>query len=149
MDRRAKAAEYFNLQPGQCLHHKDPTLRHTNRARYNLWLIEDLEVMDMTEHRRLHAGELCTDETKEKRANSLKGHTVSEETKEKIAEGNRGKVISDEQKAIISETMKHIDRKGENNGRYGKHCSEETKKKMSEARKKYWENIKNKNSERI
>lgn len=49
-----KAKDYFNLQKGWVLHHKDVTLRLSNPERYNQWRIEDLVPMTKSEHRRLH-----------------------------------------------------------------------------------------------
>ena len=74
-----------------------------------------------------------------------KHHT--EETKNKISESNKGKAaynkgtnMSNEQKVKISEAKKGKCT-GEKNPFYGKHHSEESKKKMSEARKNtHWYN---------
>lgn len=49
-----KAKEYFNLQEGWVLHHKDVTLRICDIDRYIQWRIEDLVPMTKSEHRRLH-----------------------------------------------------------------------------------------------
>ena len=67
---------------------------------------------------------------------SLGGDTVSEETRKKLSNGQKGeknhmygKHHSDETKKKISKN--HADVSGENNPMYGKHLSEETKKKLS------------------
>ena len=57
-------------------------------------------------------------ETREKRVNSLIGHSISEETRRKISE------------AAIRQN-----RTGKNNPMYGKHPSKETRRKISEANK--------------
>lgn len=67
------------------------------------------------EHRRIHnIGQ--SEDTRNKRICSLKGHDVSEETKRKMSEAASKRV-------------------GEKNPYYGKHHSEESKKKMSESHK--------------
>lgn len=57
---REKAKQYF-IKIGVWqrfkkpnMHHKDITLRHDNRQRYDEWRIEDLEVMEHADHSRLH-----------------------------------------------------------------------------------------------
>lgn len=62
-----------------------------------------------------------------------KGKTFSEETKKKMSEAQKGRKISEEHKTKIRETLK------------GRKFSEETLKRMSESKKKYWENKKNSN----
>ena len=59
-------------------------------------------------------------------ANKLKGKEFSEEHRQKLSESHKGKKNTPEQKAKISATLT------------GRVKSEETKKKMSEARKKLW-----------
>ena len=91
---------------------------------------------------------IITDETRKKLSDSrkaLKGKIHhSEETKKKISESNKGKhkeghVHSEEEKKKQSESLKkyraeHPDSvRGENNPFYGKHHSEETRKKLKEA----------------
>lgn len=63
-------------------------------------------------------------ESKKKMSNSLKGKKFSEEHKEKISKSLKGKPKSEEHKSKL---------RGENNGMYGKHHSEEARKKMSKA----------------
>lgn len=75
--------------------------------------------------------------------NSFYGRTHSEETKRKLSEARKGKTLSEETKQKIREH--HWDNSGENNPnygkcgelspRYGKIHSEETKEKISKARK--------------
>ena len=102
----------------------------------------------------------------------MKGRKLSEETKKKLSEAHIGKKLgpwSDEHRRKMIGKVS-----GKNNGMYGKttvtngiekivvdtdkipegytrvfsakgnKLSEETKRKMSEARKKYWENLKSK-----
>lgn len=69
----------------------------------------------------------------------------SEETKRKISEANKGKVRSDEVRKQLSERMKASHgtsgsfKKGHIPWIKGKHWSEEMKRKMSESRKRYFE----------
>jgi hypothetical protein len=58
------------------------------------------------------------------------GYTHSDKALAKISAINKGKKMSEETKAKMS-----VARKGENNPNYGKHFSEESKAKMSAARK--------------
>jgi len=66
----------------------------------------------------------------------LKGRPCSEETRKKLSISNIGKKhkpLSEETKRKRSENMK-----GENHPFYGKHLSEEHKKKLSEAKIKFY-----------
>lgn len=77
----------------------------------------ELIFLTRSEHIRMH-NLAQSSETKEKRVNSLIGHSISEETRRKISE------------AAIRQN-----RTGKNNPMYGKHPSEETRRKISEANK--------------
>lgn len=87
-------------------------------------------------------------ETRKKMSDAAKGHFVSEETKQKIGKHHRGKIISDEQKLKISHALKgrKLGPNSEEHNRKisealrGRHhsLSEETKRKISEAGKRYW-----------
>lgn len=88
-----------------------------------------------------------SEETKKKMSEAKKGRPLSEETKRKIAEARKGKPssrkgchLSEETKQKISDTNK-----GRRSG--GWHHSEESRRKMSEAKKKYWESVRNQCSE--
>lgn len=77
----------------------------------------ELIFLTPTEHRRIHNfGQ--SSETREKRVNSLIGHSVSEEHRRKLSE------------AAIRQN-----RTGKNNPMYGKHPSDEIRRKISEANK--------------
>ena len=108
---RHSALKYFNVQKGYVLHHKDDTLMLTNINRYIEWRPEDLVVMSLSEHSKLHNT----------------GLVRSEETREKMSKANKGKHLTEEQKKAIS-----MARKGKATFT-GKHHSEETKQKMREA----------------
>ena len=77
----------------------------------------ELIFLTPAEHRRIHnIGQ--SSETREKRVNTLMGHSVSEESRRKM-----------------SESAIRQNRTGKNSPWYGKHHSEESKKKMSESHK--------------
>lgn len=77
-------------------------------------------------------GRIKSDEERKNLSKSLMEHKLSEETKNKIREKHKGKKVSEETKNKISQSTKGI-----------KTIPEETRKKMSEARKKYWETKRN------
>lgn len=66
-----------------------------------------------------------SEETRNKMRNSQKGRKHSEETKLKIGNAHRGKVLS-------QETIDKVRRTGKDHFMFGKHHSDETKRKMSE-----------------
>ena len=84
-------------------------------------------------------GKHLSEETRKKLSDKAKCRVMSEETKQKIADANRGSRRTDEQRARMSDAAKrkylnpdnHLC--GEKHPMYGKHHSEETKKKISEA----------------
>ena len=49
-----KAVEYFNLQKGWVLHHKDENLKYTDIDRYIEWRPDDLLPMTKHDHMHLH-----------------------------------------------------------------------------------------------
>lgn len=73
-------------------------------------------------------GGRATEETRKKLSEAHKGITLSEEHKKKISEARKGITFSEEHKRKMSEVNK-----GKNNPNYGKHRSEETKKKIGES----------------
>lgn len=77
----------------------------------------ELIFLTRSEHIRMH-NLAQSSETREKRVNSLMGHSVSEESRRKI-----------------SESAIRQNRTGKNNPFYGKNHSEETRRKISEANK--------------
>lgn len=60
MARKANAWAHFFPEgkgipkPGYVLHHKDPSLRHTDITRYEQWNPDDLVMMTRAEHTKLH-----------------------------------------------------------------------------------------------
>ena len=91
-------------------------------------------------------GKVLTADSKRKISEAKKGKHHSEETKQKLSEANKGKSLSEEHKKKIGEALKgksckpfseeHKKKIGE--ALKGKPLSEETKRKMSEARKNYY-----------
>lgn len=77
-----------------------------------------------------------SEETKKKMSNSHKGKKQSEESIRKSAEARTGRIVSEETREKMRQSMLgKFD--GENNPMFGKHHSEEAKKKMSEAKQGY------------
>lgn len=136
---------------GYVLHHVDITLRHSNIERYILWRIEDLVLMSLSEHSKLHNsgenhpnfGKHFSEETRRKISESHKGKHLSEENKRKLIESHKGKHRTEETKQKISAANKgksHLPLSEEHKRKLseankGKHLSEETKRRMSEAKK--------------
>ena len=113
-----------------------------NECYYNRKACE-LIFLTPKEHKRLHNVNK-SDETRRKMSESLKGHKCNEETKCKISVANKGKIRSEEQRNNISKSLKGRSLSEEHKRKIGlarkgrKYTlSEETRKKMSEARKKY------------
>lgn len=73
---------------------------------------------------------------KKKHSDSLKGRVISEQTKRKIGEAQKGKIIPEYQKKKMSEAQKARYEKGFKNNFLGKTHTAETKRKMSEAKRK-------------
>lgn len=97
-----EARTYFGVEnnPEMVLHHKDPTLKYRDPQRYLEWRVEDLEVMTVREHARLHS----------------KGKVLSEKTRKLISEhhvGFEGKTHTAETKAKISKALKGVQKSDE------------------------------------
>lgn len=95
-------------------------------------------------------GKHYSDETKHKmsvnNARAMLGKHHTDDAKKRISDGHKGKTFSDEEKLKISECVsnyykEHPEaiRSGDNHPMYGKHHTEESKKKMSESQKLTWE----------
>jgi hypothetical protein len=154
-----KSLQYNNDQNATVIHHLRDTeeQRKYNDEHYELWGFEIDE--DGNEH--FEYGKYVVFWTKEAHS---KYHTQSEETRQKISESNKanytderrkkvsathkGKHASQETRQKLSEAARHRPPvsdetrhklsqtlQGENNGMYGKHHTEESKKKMSENKK--------------
>ena len=92
----------------------------------------ELIFLTPTEHRRLHSMNMSED-TKQRISESLKGQHPSEETKKKMSEAKKGRTFSDETRRKICEMMK---------GKKRKPFTEEHRRKMSEAAKRRWAEVK-------
>ena len=72
----------------------------------------------------------CSEETKKKMSKSRKGKTHSEETKKKMSKASKNTWKNEEHREKMSRANK-----GENNPMYGKHFTDEHRKKISESMK--------------
>lgn len=86
---------------------------------------------------KLHKGKIVSEETRKKLSKINKGKTLSEEHRKKISKSTKIALSSPEVRKKISEASKGKNnpmygRTGENSPWYGKHHSEESKKKMRE-----------------
>jgi len=90
-----------------------------------------------------NTGKKASIETRKKQSDSWKGRVVSENARKNMREGQKGRVWSEEQKKAVSDGIRRMyangyDKSkisGEKNYFFGKKHSEETKRKISEARK--------------
>ena len=91
-----------------------------------------------------HSKETITRMSLDRRGENINnyGKTTSEETKQKMRDSLIGRKLSEEHKQNIKMGLRLS---GKNSAHQGKAHSEETKEKMRIARKKYWENIREKN----
>lgn len=97
---------------------------------------DELIFLTKSEHRRLHSKhKVFTEETKRKISDIKKGRQFTEEHKKRLSDAAKNR--SDEWRRKQSESHK---------GKGHKH-SEETIRKMKEARKRYWQERKNKGAE--
>lgn len=96
----------------------------TNVSRWH----DEAQGYNMTDGGEGTSGRECSEETRRKMSESLKGKYVGENS------SFYGKHHTEEARKIMSELKKGV-YEGENHPLYGKHHSEESKKKMSEARK--------------
>ena len=134
-----KAVEYFEFtgelpkdrkKYAYTIHHKDENLKYTDLQRYIEWRIEDLEVVNRSEHNAIHKSHLGhhhSEETKEKLRQINLGNNHTEEQKQKISEGLKGHTFTEESKKKISDAKK------------GKPFSEEHRKNLCLAQQKRWE----------
>lgn len=110
-----KAMEYYNLEKGWVLHHKDPCLINEDPERYHEWRVEDLEPMTKGDHRRLHMKiAVANGDTKKY------GRPLSEEHKEKLREYAKRPKSEDHKKKISESNKGKHDMSGSKNPNYGK-----------------------------
>lgn len=147
-----------NITSRCCVHHRDDTeeTRKYNEAHYELWGFNEdgtfeygkyVVFMTSVDHAK-HHNQRCM--------NPMYNHEYTEETRQKMSESGKKKIFSTTHREHLSEACK-----GDLNGFYGKHHSDEAKLKMSKAhenrtykphvpetkqhmsikRKAYWDNL--------
>ena len=79
----------------------------------------------------LRIGTHLSEETKKKLSDALKGRVVSDETKQKMSQSQKGREWSEEH--LKNVRISNKSRVGANNPNYGKHFSEEHRRKIGEA----------------
>ena len=84
---------------------------------------------------KIHKGKVLSEETKRKLSIANQGKTISDWQKQRISEFNKGKIVSQESKKKMSDAHKGK-QVGELNPMYGKKQTDETKKKISEAKQR-------------
>jgi len=122
----------------------EENLSETEAFEKEKWYIKRLgkeNLVNMTDGGEGNSGLKFSEESKKKISELHKGKKLSEETKKKMSESAKGREYSDEFKEKISKTLKgNVPwNKGKKNV-----YSEESKLKMSEARKLYLKNKKSK-----
>lgn len=80
-----------------------------------------------------HANKIMSEETKRKISDKLRGRIFTEEHRKKISSANKCRKFSDEEIQRLLDNRPDLH--GENNPMYGKHHTDETKRKISEANK--------------
>lgn len=104
---RIAARKHFGIygKRNLVLHHKDTSLRSNNIERYILWLPEDLVILTVSEHSKLHGCDyLHKEETREKQRKTLKERNAlltPEERKERY----RRKPLTKEQQIIAQAAL--------------------------------------------
>lgn len=110
------------IPKGHCIHHIDHNKLNDR--------LDNLQLMTNSEHAKHHP-----ENQWHKSCTSLnKGKKMSIETRMKMSESKKGRTVSKEVRQAISEANKG------NKHRLGKKHSDETKHKISEARKRYFQN---------
>ena len=143
MARALLKLRLYNNDPNACyIHHLMNTQEQVeyNNAHYELWGYEVDDdgsfkfeygkyviFVTKSEHSQIHAKD---ESSNNKRRTALLGRTFSDESREKMSKSRRGRIISEETRKKLSITSS-----GEHNGMYGKHHTEESKKKMSDTKK--------------
>lgn len=142
-----KSLLYNNDHNAKIIHHLRDTeeQRKYNDEHYELWGGHNLDgtfeygkyVIFVTkeEHNNYHS---CSEETRKKRSESLKGKHHTEETKKRLSETHSGE--NNPMYGKRGELCPNYGKRGELSHRYGTHLSEETRKKISDAQKveKHW-----------
>ena len=84
-------------KPGFVLHHKDPNWATNDPQRYAEWRIEDLQMLSLSEHRKLHNSlREWSKEMREKcsiasaKSSKFKGHNHSEKTRRQMSNSLKG-----------------------------------------------------------
>lgn len=122
-------------------HHTDETKRKISEANTGKQRSEEVNRINSV----VHTGELnhnfgthLSEETKKRISEAQAGRIFSEEHRRKISEAATGRIFSEGAKKKLSEM-----RTGELNHNFGKHLSEETKRKISESVRTYLESKRN------
>lgn len=140
--RHASELIFLTKSEHQRLHHSGKThhlygKHHSDETRIKMSLAhKGKHHSDETRRKISEANQNISEETRRKISEALKGKKkppMSEEQKKKLSEANKGKTISSETKLKMS-----AKKKGDKNSFFGKHHSEETRRKISEAIKSYY-----------
>jgi group I intron endonuclease len=142
--------------PNYGKHHSEETKRKISEGNKGKIVSEETR-KKMSE---INKGRTYSEEYKQHMSEVLKGRVLSDEWRKHVSEGLKGREFSEEHRNNLSEAMKEVwkdekyreSRSGENhplfgcgekNPMFGKHHSEESRKKMSEAAKERMSNPEN------
>lgn len=117
------------------LHHKDTTMKFNNVDRYIEWNKEDVEVMTLSDHTKLHCQLFMNEEYKQNMSEMKKGQTAWNKGKHfKCTKKRRSR--TEDEKQYTSELMKNIERTDE----WKANISKALKGRKGSATGKHWFN---------